>query len=68
MVKVMFAILTAAGNLKCTGRSKGAGGLYVKAGTAQNHANADGDTVVRATIDLDQEPVFIRRKKVNPDG
>lgn len=65
-VKVMYAVVNARGSVK--GSYRGAASLYEKKSTAQNQARNDGDCVVEATIDLDREPLFIRRKKVDPNG
>lgn len=56
----MFCILTITGDLKKYKR--GAGHLYETAGKAQNAARKDGDSVVEVHIDLDRNPIFIRRK------
>lgn len=66
MVKVMFAVLTFRGKLK--GSYKGAASLYDTEGKARGQARDDGDSVVRAVIDLDQEPLFIRCRRVDPSG
>ncbi len=65
--KICFCILRANGQLK--GRRSGeAAGLYSTAAKAQNHARDNGDSVVAVVIDLDVEPLFIRRKVLNGDS
>jgi hypothetical protein len=58
--RVMYAIITKDGNLKGSGKS--AGTLYKTAGAAQNHARTDGDSVIKVTLNLREEPIFIRRR------
>ncbi len=71
----LFAVLTRTGVLKRRGhpksvtteRGRQGPAIFEKLASAQRSAMADGDSVVRVTIDTSIEPVFIRRRKV-PDG
>lgn len=58
--RVMFAVLRGDGRLY--GAAKSAGTLFKTEGAARNKARGDGDTVIRVTLNLRAEPVFIRRK------
>ncbi len=60
--RTLYAILTAGGAIRGAGRS--AGTLYRTEGAARNKARSEGDSVIRVTINLRQEPVFIRGLKL----
>lgn len=60
--RVMFAVLDAQARIVGTGTS--AGTLYKTESAARNRAREDGDSVIRVTINLREEPLFIRRKVV----
>ncbi len=62
----MYCVLTVSGDLK-TLRRRRVACLYDTKSKAVNQARADGDTVVEATIDMDREPLFIRRKVLDGD-
>jgi hypothetical protein len=57
-----FVVITAAGKLKRPRRS--APSIFVKRAVAQNAARNEGDSVLPMFVDLDQEPVFIRGKRL----
>lgn len=64
--EVFFAILRENGELrKRTGR---AAHLYTTEKTAVKFATRDGDTVVRLTLDRNEQPVFIRTLKLDPNA
>jgi hypothetical protein len=58
--RTMYAILTGDGRVRGAGRS--AGTLYATEGAARNRCRADGDSVIKVTLNLRQEPLFIRKK------
>jgi hypothetical protein len=60
--RTMYAILTGDGRVRGAGRS--AGTLYATESAARNRCRTDGDSVIAVTINLRQEPLFIRRKKL----
>ena len=62
-IRTMWAVLTVDGALKQYAR--GAGRLFDTQAAAQRGATKDGDAVVEVLIDLDREPAFIRRKKLD---
>lgn len=53
-----FVVVTANGQLKRPRRS--APSIFSTLAVAQNKARNEGDSVVPVTINLDQEPLFIR--------
>lgn len=58
--RVMYAVLDSQARVIGTGTS--AGTLYATESAARNRARKDGDSVIRVTINLREEPLFIRRK------
>lgn len=58
--RVMFAVLDSQARVVGTGTS--AGTLYKTEAAARNRARNDGDSVIRVTINLREEPLFIRRR------
>lgn len=67
-VKTYFAIIGLDGKPKVRGRKaaikKTTSSLYTDQSTAENQCTNHGDAVVRCYINYDEEPVFIRMKKV----
>lgn len=57
-----YVVLNSAGKLKRPRYS--APGFFLKRSTAQAVANNEGDSVVPVYVDLEQQPVFIRGKKL----
>lgn len=55
-----YVVITAAGKLKKPARS--APSIFLSRAVAQNVARREGDSVVPISVDLDQEPVYIRGK------
>ncbi len=66
MTKIVYLVIRADGNLKTRGRSA-AGSAYTSKAEAQRRATSSGDAVVAVEIDLDKEPLFIRRRTLNGD-
>lgn len=64
--RTMYVILTADGKVRGTGKS--AGTLYADPSKAQNRCRTEGDSVIEVTINLRQEPVFIRRRTIRVAG
>lgn len=58
-LKVAYCIITRTGVLK---KKAGRATLYEHTSSAQRGAKNDGDAVVAIDIDLDREPIFIRKK------
>jgi hypothetical protein len=57
-----YVIVTAAGKLKKPRRS--APSIFLRRSVAQNACRNEGDSVLQVSINLDQEPVFIRGHKL----
>lgn len=54
-----YVVVTRDGKLKKPRRS--APSIFLRKSVAQNAARNDGDSVVPIVVDLEQEPIFIRR-------
>lgn len=57
-----YVVVTAAGKLRKPRRS--APSIFMSRAVAQNAARNEGDSVVPVFIDLEQEPLFIRGKRL----
>ncbi len=60
-VEVVFAVLRADGQIKRRGSNNG---LYISEKAAIRWATTEGDSVVRAVIDLECEPTYIFKAKL----
>lgn len=58
--RTMYVIVAGDGCIRGTGKS--AATLYTTEAKARNRCRSDGDSVLPVTINLRQEPLFIRRK------
>lgn len=58
--RTMYIIIAGDGCIRGTGKS--AATLYSSEGAARNRCRSDGDSVLPVTINLRQEPLFIRKK------
>lgn len=57
-----YVVVTAAGRLKKPHRS--APSIFMSRSVAQNAARNEGDSVLTISISLEQQPVFIRGKRL----
>jgi hypothetical protein len=57
-----YVVVTAAGKLKKPRRS--APSIFTSRSVAQNAARNEGDSVLPVSVNLDQEPVYIRGKRL----
>lgn len=57
-----YVVITAAGKLKKPRRS--APSVFLSKAVAQNAARNEGDSVVPIFVDLEQQPIFIRGKRL----
>ncbi len=61
----LFAIVKSDGTIRKTVRARHSSlMIYDSAAKAKNNARADGDSVVAIAVDLNVEPLFIRRRVV----
>jgi hypothetical protein len=64
---VLYAVVSHDGKLRHRKPAQGSGPMvYTTLSAAQRQCRSDGDSVVEMYLNLDREPLFVRKKKVNP--